>query len=101
MMLNKVIDTGKLKVKYVLGNHTTVKGYPNAEDILFEMIRDYCSRVTKILKFTDVSLLQKYPMLTKESLHEILRKLTADGFIKEINSTSAYTTYEVIENPYS
>lgn len=100
-MLSKAIDTGKLKVKYVLGNHTTVKGYPNAEDILFEMIRDYCGRVTKILKFTDVSLLQKYPMLTKESLCDILTKLDSEGYIKEINSTSAYTTYEVIKNPYS
>lgn len=99
-MLNKAIDTGKLKVKYVLGNHTTVKGYPTAEDILFEMIRDYCGRVAKILKFTDVSLLQKYPTLTKKSLSEILSKLKNEGYITEINSTSSYVTYEVIKNPY-
>lgn len=99
-MLNKVINTGKLKVKYVLGNHTTIKGYPTAEDILFEMIRDYCGRVTKVLKFTDASLLQKYPNITKEYLIDILCKLKDDGYIVEVNSTSSYVTYEVIKNPY-
>ena len=40
-MLPKLLNTAKLKVKYVLGNHTTQPGYPDAEDVLFELIRDY------------------------------------------------------------
>lgn len=99
-MLSKTINIGRLKVKHVLGNHATLKNYPTAEDMLFEMIRDYCGRVTNILKFTDVSLLQKYPTLTKDSLSDILNDLKSGGYIKEINTKSSYTTYEVIKNPY-
>ena len=43
-MLPKLLNTAKLKVKYVLGNHTTFKSYPDAEDIIFELIRDYCGK---------------------------------------------------------
>ena len=37
----KRINTGNLKVKYVLGNQPTVPGYPDMEDVLFELIDDY------------------------------------------------------------
>ena len=59
-MLKKTLNTAKLKVKYVLGNHTALSGYPDPEDVIFELIRDYCGKVAKEIKFTNVSLQKKY-----------------------------------------
>jgi hypothetical protein len=98
-MLKKSLNTAKLKVKYVLGNHTTLPGYPDAEDVIFELIRDYCGKVAKEIKFTNVSLQKKYN-LTEEHTAKVLNRLVADKIIGEVNSTSAYTTYEVLINPY-
>jgi len=98
-MLPKTLNTSKLKVKYVLGNHSSVPGYPDAEDIIFELIRDYCGKVAKEIKFTNVSLQKKYS-LTEERASAIIEKLMADGILKVSLQNSAYTTYEVIHNPY-
>ena len=98
-MLKKTINTSKLKVKYVLGNHSSVPGYPDAEDVIFELIRDYCGKVAKEIKFTNVSLQKKYE-LTEEKTSAIIERLMADGILSEVNSNSAYSTYEVMVNPY-
>jgi len=37
-MLAKTLNTPKLKVKYVLGNHAMVPGYPDAEDIILNLL---------------------------------------------------------------
>lgn len=98
-MLPKTLNTSRLKVKYVLGNHSSVPGYPDAEDIIFELIRDYCGKVAKEIKFTNVSLQKKYS-LTDEKTSAIIEKLMADGILKVSLQNSAYITYEVIHNPY-
>ena len=98
-MLPKLLNTAKLKVKYVLGNHTTFKSYPDAEDIIFELIRDYCGKVAKEIKFTNVSLAKKYS-LDENRTNDIIEKLLVEKIIKGSISNSAYTTYEVIRNPY-
>lgn len=98
-MLKKTINTAKLKIKYVLGNHSIMSGYPDAEDIIFELIRDYCGKVAKDIKFTNVSLQKKYE-LTEEKTSAIIQRLMADGILTEVISNSAYTTYEVMINPY-
>lgn len=98
-MLKKTINTSKLKVKYVLGNHSTLPGYPDAEDILFELIRDYCGKVAKEIKFTNVSLQKKYE-LTEEKTSAIIERLVADNILTKVHSNSAYKTYQVIVNPY-
>tara|TARA_R100001163_G_C5058060_1_gene194615 strand:- start:1328 stop:1627 length:300 start_codon:yes stop_codon:yes gene_type:complete len=98
-MLPKILNTAKLKVKYVLGNHTTFKSYPDAEDIIFELIRDYCGKVAKEIKFTNVSLMKKYSV-DENKANDILEKLLVEKIIKVSISNSAYTTYEVIRNPY-
>ena len=98
-MLPKLLNTAKLKVKYVLGNHTTFKSYPDAEDIIFELIRDYCGKVAKEIKFTNVSLAKKYS-LDENRTNDIIEKLLVETIIKVAISNSAYTTYEVIRNPY-
>ena len=98
-MLKKKIDTGKLKVKYVLGMHNTLSSYPDSEDILYELILDYCGRVKKELKFTDVSIKKKYGLSDKK-LNFIINKLSKQSLIKPIHDNSAYTTYQVIKNPY-
>lgn len=99
MKIKKSINTGKLKVKYVLGIHSTLPSYPDSEDILYELIRDYCGKVAKELKFTNVSLQKKYS-LSDEKLSEVIEYLTSHGFLGVVNDNSAYTTYEVIKNPY-
>ena len=98
-MLPKILNTAKLKVKYVLGNHTTLPNYPDAEDILFELIRDYCGKVAKEIKFTDVSMLKRWD-ITKEQCDSILKELMNYKLINISLQNSAYTTYEVIKNPY-
>ena len=98
-MLPKTLNTAKLKVKYVLGNHTTQPRYPDAEDILFELIRDYCGKVAKEIKFTDVSMAKRWN-LTKEECDSLLAELLKHNFLKVSLQNSAYTTYEVIHNPY-
>jgi hypothetical protein len=98
-MLPKNLNTAKLKVKHVLGNHTTLPNYPDAEDIMYELIRDYCGKVAKEIKFTNVSLQKKYS-LSDEKVNSILMQLRNDKIIKVSLSNSAYTTYEVVVNPY-
>jgi len=98
-MLKKSLNTAKLKVKHVLGNHTTLPNYPDAEDIIYELIRDYCGKVAKEIKFTNVSLQKKYS-LSDEKVNSILMQLRNDKIIKVSLSNSAYTTYEVVVNPY-
>tara|TARA_R100000655_G_scaffold63913_2_gene102429 strand:- start:4821 stop:5120 length:300 start_codon:yes stop_codon:yes gene_type:complete len=99
-MLKKTLNPEKLKVKYILENHSSLKTYPDPEDILYEYIRDYCNRpkATKI-EFTDVSL-KKYYNLTDEKASEIISFLVDKGFLKEVRGNSAYSTYQIIKNPY-
>ncbi len=99
MMLPKILNTAKLKVKYVLGNHTTLPHYPDAEDILFELIRDYCGKVAKEIKFTDVSMAKRWN-LSKEQCDILIEELVKHKLLKISLQNSAYTTYEVIHNPY-
>ena len=99
MMLPKTLNNAKLKVKYVLGNHTTLPNYPDAEDVLFELIRDYCGKVAKEIKFTNVSMAKRWN-LSKEQCDVIIVELLKHEFLKISLQNSAYTTYEVIYNPY-
>jgi hypothetical protein len=98
-MLPKILNTAKLKVKYVLGNHTTLPHYPDAEDILFELIRDYCGKVAKEIKFTDVSMAKRWN-LSKEQCDILIEELVKHKLLEISLQNSAYTTYEVIHNPY-
>ena len=99
MMLPKILNTAKLKVKYELGNHTTLPHYPDAEDILFELIRDYCGKVAKEIKFTDVSMAKRWN-LSKEQCDILIEELVKHKLLEISLQNSAYTTYEVIHNPY-
>ena len=99
-MLPKNLNTAKLKVKHVLGNHTTLATYPDSEDIIYELIRDYCGKVAKEIKFTNVSLKKKYS-LEDDKANTIVKQLINAKIIEVSLSNSAYTTYEVIKNPYA
>ena len=89
-MLKKTLNPEKLKVKYVLENHTTLSTYPDAEDVLFEYIRDFCNKPTHtIIKFTDVSLQRKYS-LSDEKLKSIITYLS--------DKESLLTTFRIKEN---
>jgi len=99
MMLPKTLNTAKLKVKYVLGNHTTLHSYPDAEDVIFELIRDYCGKVAKEIKFTDISMAKRWN-LSVEQCDAILTTLQKHKLVNISLQNSAYTTYEVIQNPY-
>ena len=98
-MLPKILNTAKLKVKYVLGNHTTLASYPDAEDVIFELIRDYCGKVAKEIKFTDISMAKRWS-LSKDQCDTILTTLLKHELVNISLQNSAYTTYEVIYNPY-
>lgn len=95
----KRINTGNLKVKYVLGNQPTVPGYPDMEDVLFELIDDYCGRVSEEVKFTNVSLKKRFN-LSDDNCEKIIKKMNELNLLEEVNSTSSYVTYKLIKNPY-
>jgi len=99
-MIPKILNTAKLKVKYVLGNHTALPSYPDAEDVIFELVRDYCVKVAKEIKFTDVSMTKRWS-LSKEQCDIIIETLITHNIIEVTLQNSAYTTYEVIYNPYA
>ncbi len=99
-MLKKTLNPENLKVKYILENHTSLKSYPDAEDILFEYLRDFCNRPTRTtIKFTDVSFKKRWD-LSDEKADEILTYLKEHKFISEVRGNSAYVTYEIVKNPY-
>lgn len=100
MMIRKNIDIGKLKVKYVLGIHSKIESYPDSEDIIYELIRDYCGRKATKLKFTNISIQKKYNLSDKK-LSNIIDKLLKRNLIEELYNNSSYTTYQVIKNPYT
>lgn len=97
--MKKSIDPLKLKVKYVLGNYSQLEGYPTFEDIIFDLITDYCNKSHKEIKFTD-ALIQKRYNISIEKTSLILEKLVNEKLIKEIKTNSSYSTYKVLVNPY-
>lgn len=99
-MLPKQIDPNKLKVKYVLGNHSSLRNYPTPEDILYELIRDYCARADESIRFTDVYLAKRYS-ISLESASEVMQDLVVKGFAEVARVGSEKTTYEIISNPYA
>lgn len=98
--MKKTINTEKIKVKYVLGNYSTLKSYPTSEDILYELILDFCGRIYEELKFTDVSLQRKYS-LSDERLGEVINQFKDWKLISEVHGNSSYTTYKIIKNPFT
>lgn len=98
--MNKTINTANIKVKYVLGNYATLKCYPTSEDILYELVLDFCGRIYKELKFTDVSIQRKYS-LSDERLNEVITQFKDWDLLEEIHGNSSYTTYKIIKNPFS
>jgi len=100
MTISKKIEISKLKIKYVLGNQSTLVDYPTSEDILYELIEDWCGRIYEELKFTDVSLKKKYNLTTQQT-EDIIEQFKLWGCIEDVLSNSAYTTYKVIKNPFA
>jgi len=98
--MKKTIDTRKLKVKYVLGNYASLKSYPTSEDILYELILDFCGRIYDELKFTDASIKRKYN-LTDEELSLIIDHFKSWKLLKEVHGNNSYTTYKIIKNPFA
>ena len=98
--MKKTIDIRKLKVKYVLGNYTSLKNYPTTEDILYEIIIDFCGRIYNELKFTDSSIQSKYSLSENET-SMFINQLKGWDLLEEVHSNSAYTTYKIIKNPFA
>ena len=98
--MKKTIDTRKLKVKYVIGNHASLQSYPTHEDILYEMIIDFCGRVYDDLKFTDASVKRKYN-LSDDETSTLIEQFKNWDFLEEIRGNNSYTTYKIIKNPFA
>lgn len=99
-MFDRRIDTGRLKVKYVLGNHAAMPNYPDGEDIIFEIIRELCSKPNKKTKFTDVSISKKFGISIDEVNNKLL-KFVHDNIIEMVGNTRTKITYDFKSNPYS
>ena len=96
----KKIDPNKLKVKYVLGNWASLSNYPDMEDILYEAIRDYCSKSSNEIKFTNVALTKKYNIELKHAT-EVMQYMVERGLAKITHSTKSTISYQIIKNPYA
>lgn len=99
-MMPKRIDPNQLKVKYVLGNWASLPNYPDAEDLLYEAIRDYCAWANERMRITDVSLVKRYG-IDRDRANELMQHLVVKGFATVFKSTDTRTTYELIQNPYA
>jgi hypothetical protein len=97
--MKKTINIQKLKVSYILGNYQTLPNYPSSEDVLYEMVKDFCSKPTLEFKFTGASLKTKY-QLSDIKLLSILNELSDHGFIQLVENKPSHTTYKLIKNPY-
>jgi hypothetical protein len=101
-MVSKTIDKNRLKIKYIIGSYQHLPGYPTAEDLFYDMLTEYCSRKEdRRLKFTTTMIERKYPHLSAEKTAEHTAHLEQIGLIREVNRTSAFTSFQIERNPYS
>lgn len=99
MQVTKKINTDKLKVKYVLGNYSMQRSYPDAEDVLYELIVDFCNSKRKRLTFTDIGIFEKYNV-SMNDIHSWMNIFINSEFIKIHKQDKDKITYELIKNPY-
>lgn len=99
MKMEKRIDISKLKVKYVIGSYRDSDDFPTAEDILYELTKEFCTKNTKELRFTNESLKLRYS-LSDDKFDLIINGLLKKNIIEIVKEKDNITTYEIKINKF-
>lgn len=95
--MEKTINRDKLKIKYILDNYRDLPKFPTFEDILYELIKDFCTKSTNVLKFTNESLKTRYN-LSNDRFDNFINKLVEKGIIEKEKENGNLITYKIIKN---
>jgi hypothetical protein len=96
-----MFNTGKIKLKYILGMHKDMPGYPTGEDVLYFIIkRHYEKEGTGDITFTDNFVIKKLGQEHLDTIIESVNGLVHDGYVSILRETKDSTTYRVIKNEY-
>ena len=99
MKMEKRIDISKLKVKYVIGSYRDSDDFPTAEDVLYELTKEFCTKNTKELRFTNESLKLRYS-LSDDKFDLIINGLLKKNIIEIVKEKDNITTYEIKINKF-
>lgn len=95
--MEKTINKDKLKIKYILDNYRDLPKFPTCEDILYELTKDFCTKSTNVLYFTNETLKNRYN-LDNNKIELFVNKLIEKGIIKKEKEKENLITYSVIKN---
>lgn len=96
-----MFDIGKIKLKYVLGIHKDLPGYPTGGDILYFVIkRHYEKESGDDITFTDNFIIKKLGQEYMDNIIQSINELVRDGYVSVTRQTKDSTTYKVLINEY-
>lgn len=96
-----MFNTGKIKLKYILGIHKDLPGYPTGEDILFYIIKRHSEReADEIITFTDNFAIKKIGQEYADRIQSSLSQLVIDGYLEVIRETKDSKTYKILINDF-
>jgi hypothetical protein len=91
----------KIKLKYILGMHKDMPGYPTGEDILYYVIKRHHEKGKEgSVTFTDNLLFKKLGAEYSDIITESLNKLVHDDYVSIQRETNESITYKVLKNDY-
>ena len=97
-----IFNPDNTKLKYILGIHKDMPGYPTGEDILYYVIKRHSERETgNEITFTDNFIMKKLGHDHAETIVSSLNKLMASGYIEITRETKDSTSYRVLINDYT
>lgn len=96
-----MFNPGKIKLKYILGIHKDLPGYPSGEDILYYIIkRHYEKESGDTITFTDNFATKKLGHEYAETISASLDQLVTDGYIEITRETKDSKTYKILINDF-
>ena len=91
----------KIKLKYILGIHKDLPGYPTGEDILYYVIKRHHEKGKDgDVTFTDNLLFKKLGDEYADNIIQSLNELVHSSQVSILRETNESTTYKVLKNDY-
>lgn len=96
-----MFNQGKIKLKYILGMHKDMPGYPTGEDILYFVIKRHFEKDGgDDITFTDNFIIKKLGQEYLDTILESLNGLVASEYVTIVRETKDSTTYKVLKNDF-
>jgi len=96
-----MFNQGKIKLKYILGMHKDMPGYPTGEDILYFVIKRHFEKDGgNDITFTDNFIIKKLGQEYLDTILESLNGLVASEYVTIVRETKDSTTYKVLKNDF-